>query len=964
MSKKPGSKGENVQVILRVRPLNKKELEAGNKDCVQIDLSENAVFVDGAGVDGRAWAFDSVYNNSFAQKDVYLQSIHPVVETVLQGYNATIFAYGQSGTGKTYSMCGNLTKPSEYGIIPHALDHIFSTISEMRSERHEYYCQASFVELYNGKCRDLLVDGKTNLDLKENVQKLFYVKDLSMHEISNTLQAMTLMESGITRREVKSTDLNSDSSRSHSLFTVYVKTWDKEQDLRTEAKLNLVDLAGSERQSKTGATGDTMKEGNNINLSLTALGGVIDCLVKGKPHIPYRSSPLTMLLKDGLGGNSRTVIVGTIGPADSNSSETVSTLRFIDRAKQIKNKPKVQMDPKDARIAELQDEVRKLRKQLGLEEDAEDSTEDASGPVATASPPDKKRRVTLVDDEMEKLRRRIEELEVQVESANQASEAAQQTVDFTESKDKQMQEKFKEREAELLSAIDHMKDRNELTIADSSDSAMQLEQLTTMVTDFLVALDVDKQWVPTVKNTSPSKRRRSFMKSTSSSGQFDDHPAEVLCPTVDDISRGLKMVQTKGGGDMKLMAARRMSNLNLLEKTPGQTPRNPQPPKSGEEKPFARPAGTVTPQTGEGFADCGSESEFAEKVSKKKKDKKDKKEKKEAPTPDVLPSPTPAGGSAPPGDDDDMMLDPAAAKKKKKDKKDKKEKKERTASNNFVSLEQRAVLAVLPNDIVAAAIATAGLPSAAKEVIDSLLAQQRASLLSAFRARSNEHAESPEAAELVENKLHAAELLVAFAQLEDEVEMLHDTLAKQKSQANKARAVAEKKILEVTQLKEHIDALRDELSGKDKKHQQDLAEQQDRMVQQFNKKMENFVAKQQKNLHRDKKAREQMEAKVEELNTQIGELEQAYDLKILEYDTLQRDYEQIKLENLRRFREQANGAAMNESTVLPERMRNVVNSVVVLDKLTGKSQVQKAEEQRPMPNTAGPLPSIGRKVLF
>jgi DNA repair exonuclease SbcCD ATPase subunit len=311
------------------------------------------------------------------------------------------------------------------------------------------------------------------------------------------------------------------------------------------------------------------------------------------------------------------------------------------------------------------------------------------------------------------------------------------------------------------------------------------------------------------------------------------------------------------------------------------------------------------------------------------------------------------------------MPDPTAAKKKKdkKDKKEKKEKKEKASNAEFVTLEQRAALSVLPSELIVRAVAEAGLPPSSKDVIENLLSQQRASLLAAFRQRTADHSESAEAAELVENKLHASELLVAFAQLEDEVEMLHDTLAKQKSQASKARAVAEKKISEVTQLKEHIDALRDELSTKDKKHQQDLAEQQDRMVQQFNKKMENFVAKQQKNLHRDKKAREQTEGKLEELNSRIGELEQAYDLKIVEYDALQRDYEQIKLENLRRFRESTAGGLSEPN---PQVLRNVVNACVVLDKITGKSQVHKTEEVRPMPNTspAGPLPSIGRKVLF
>ena len=213
--------------------------------------------------------------------------------------------------------------------------------------------RCSYLEIYNEDIRDLLsknVDKK--LDLKENPDKGVYVKDLNQVIVKSISEIEGYMEHGTNNRKTGETAMNKDSSRSHSIFTIYVETAEVnaagEQSIKA-GKLNLVDLAGSERQSKTHAPGERLKEATKINLSLSALGNVISALVEGNTkHIPYRDSKLTRLLQDSLGGNTKTVMIAAISPADYNFDETVTTLRYASRAKNIKNKPRVNMDPKDA----------------------------------------------------------------------------------------------------------------------------------------------------------------------------------------------------------------------------------------------------------------------------------------------------------------------------------------------------------------------------------------------------------------------------------------------------------------------------------------------------------------------------------------------------------------------------------------------------------------------------------------
>ena len=290
-----------------------------------------------------------------------------ILSCIHVGYNGTVFAYGQTGCGKSYTMVGVDDTNEQLGVIPRSFDHIFDHISV--TEGTKFLVQASYLEIYNEEVRDLLgKDVKRKLDLKEHPDRGVYVSGLSMHKVHNRQELEKVMAMGSKNRSMGATLMNVDSSRSHCIFTIDIEMFsvdeDGEEKLRA-GKMNLVDLAGSERQSKTGATGDRLKEATKINLSLSALGNVISALVDGKAkHIPYRDSKLTRLLQSSLGGNTKTLMVACISPADNNYDETLSTLRYANRAKNIKNKPRINEDPKDALLREYQEEIKKLKMML------------------------------------------------------------------------------------------------------------------------------------------------------------------------------------------------------------------------------------------------------------------------------------------------------------------------------------------------------------------------------------------------------------------------------------------------------------------------------------------------------------------------------------------------------------------------------------------------------------------------
>nr|XP_061802000.1 kinesin-like protein KIF3B isoform X3 [Nerophis lumbriciformis] len=370
MSKSKSS--ETVKVVVRCRPMNEKELAAAFECVVSVDVRFGQIIVRNpreasAGELPKVFTFDSVYDSKSKQIDLYDETFRPLVDSVLQGFNGTIFAYGQTGTGKTYTMEGVKNDPERRGVIPNSFDHIFTHIS--RSQNQQYLVRASYLEIYQEEIRDLLSKDQTRrLELRERPDTGVYVKDLSSFVTKSVREIENVMNVGNQNRSVGSTNMNEHSSRSHAIFVITVECSelgvDGENHIRV-GKLNLVDLAGSERQTKTGAQGERLKEATKINLSLSALGNVISALVDGRSsHIPYRDSKLTRLLQDSLGGNARTVMVANIGPASYNVEETLTTLRYSNRAKNIKNKPRVNEDPKDALLRKFQEEIARLKAQL------------------------------------------------------------------------------------------------------------------------------------------------------------------------------------------------------------------------------------------------------------------------------------------------------------------------------------------------------------------------------------------------------------------------------------------------------------------------------------------------------------------------------------------------------------------------------------------------------------------------
>jgi kinesin family protein 3/17 len=353
---------EAIKVAFRLRPLNDREKQAGRKVCCAAHEDEGVIVLESKEY-SKQFTFDAVFSETSTQRRIYDVAAAPVVESVLDGYNGTVFAYGQTGAGKSYTMEGS--------IIPNTFEHIFDHIA-LNSAKDRYLVHASYYEIYNEEIRDLLVATATNksqtsLELRESNGGV-YVQGLTTKVVKSVDEINSVLQDGKKNRSVGSTLMNSQSSRSHSIFSIVVEcssTDDYGNENIRAGKLNLVDLAGSERQSKTGATGERLKEATKINLSLSALGNVISALSDGKQHhVPYRDSKLTRILQDSLGGNTKTVMLANAGPADSNVDESLSTLRYANRAKNIKNKPLINQDPKDALLRGYQEEIAQLRKQL------------------------------------------------------------------------------------------------------------------------------------------------------------------------------------------------------------------------------------------------------------------------------------------------------------------------------------------------------------------------------------------------------------------------------------------------------------------------------------------------------------------------------------------------------------------------------------------------------------------------
>lgn len=313
MSKQSSS--DNIRVVVRFRPPNRRELEEKVKARLFIDIIEGKQLIlrsEDVCFGEKKFNFDHVFNHDTTQEQFYKIACQSVIDDVLNGFNGTIFAYGQTGAGKSYSMMGILEDPEKFGLIPRAAHAIFDTI-EKGSSNVEFKICCSYVEIYNEKLQCLLDPTKKNLQIHENPDKGVYIKDLTQEYVSQVDDIYELLEVGQNNRVISFTQMNAVSSRSHSVFIISIEQTDKETGSMKSAQFNLVDLAGSEKVAKTGATGQTLKEAQNINKSLSTLGKCIYALCEGSSHVPFRDSKLTRILQNGLGGNSKVLNNGFSG---------------------------------------------------------------------------------------------------------------------------------------------------------------------------------------------------------------------------------------------------------------------------------------------------------------------------------------------------------------------------------------------------------------------------------------------------------------------------------------------------------------------------------------------------------------------------------------------------------------------------------------------------------------------------
>ncbi|CAL7949776.1 unnamed protein product [Xylocopa violacea] len=385
----------SVKVAVRVRPFNKRELAMNAKMIVQMDGKKTRIFntktpgscreIDREKYkdftfDHSYWSFDANDENYASQEEVFYDLGTDVIESAFEGYNACVFAYGQTGSGKTFTMMGT---PEAQGLIPRICKTLFARMAAGKESGASYRTEVSFLEIHNERVRDLLRLDQSqshSLRVREHPKRGPYVQDLSSHLVYDYSDIQECMVRGNTHRTTASTNMNDVSSRSHAIFTItFVQAGLSEGNMPSEtvSKVHLVDLAGSERANATGATGQRLKEGAHINKSLVTLGSVISALAelsstgdassssKRNVFIPYRDSVLTWLLKDSLGGNSKTIMIAAISPADCNYGETLSTLRYANRAKNIINKPTINEDPNVKLIRELREEIQKLKSLIG-----------------------------------------------------------------------------------------------------------------------------------------------------------------------------------------------------------------------------------------------------------------------------------------------------------------------------------------------------------------------------------------------------------------------------------------------------------------------------------------------------------------------------------------------------------------------------------------------------------------------
>jgi len=359
---------ENIKVCIRVRPQGK-----DNDFSLRVDPKKNLIEISENTRETQQFTFDNVFDQTIGQEKIFNSIAQEAVDMVCQGYNATIFAYGATSSGKSFTMFGSPSKP---GIIPRSCQTLFQNINK-KDDVVDANMKCSFLEIYREQIRDLLSpETDTNLKLRQSSIKGVYVQGLIEKYVYTSQEIISTIETGTLQRTTASTALNSVSSRSHAVLTLTL-TQKMSDGSETISKLNLVDLAGSENVDKSEVQGIELSEAQTINKSLSCLGNVIYALTeKGRGHIPYRDSKLTYLLQDSLGGNSKTILIATVSPSRNCYSETINTLKFAKRAKEIKNIPKVNKNESTAnlikslneRIAELESKCLEYEQQNNSEE--------------------------------------------------------------------------------------------------------------------------------------------------------------------------------------------------------------------------------------------------------------------------------------------------------------------------------------------------------------------------------------------------------------------------------------------------------------------------------------------------------------------------------------------------------------------------------------------------------------------
>lgn len=413
---------ECVKVVVRCRPLAEKEKTEGYEEVVKVWPERGAVQVYNPKGQDKLFTYDAAYDCTADTQTIYDEMVRPLVASVLDGFNGCVFAYGQTGTGKTHTMEGTA---EHEGIIPRAFRHIWAHIENSASPDVTHLVSCSYIELYLEDVRDLLAKDCKKLTIRGQELNGFYIPEMTSVVCKSAAEMVRVMRAGNRNRAAGRTDMNEHSSRSHAVFLVTIETAHRKTNRIRVGKLNLVDLAGSERQRKTGASAERLREASRINQALSSLGNVISALAENSPHVPYRDSKLTRILQDSLGGNSKTIMIANIGPASYNYDETITTLRYAHRAKAIKNKPVRNEDPKDAKLREYQAEIERLRALIEQRRSlAEKKVKKEKPPKAKPLPSDNSEEETvsieneniLAESTIEQEKCKTEELEQQIKS--------------------------------------------------------------------------------------------------------------------------------------------------------------------------------------------------------------------------------------------------------------------------------------------------------------------------------------------------------------------------------------------------------------------------------------------------------------------------------------------------------------------------------------------------------------------